>query len=95
MGCLDSIIRLCSARTQLWRHGEIPEQLRELWAEARRLLPDWPGFQGLALDSKQLESLDACRGELNDFLDCIGKRFETITITEDAGIAKLVATKRQ
>ena len=33
--CRASVMRLAGARTQLWRSGSVPEDLRELWDAAR------------------------------------------------------------
>ncbi len=81
--CCASIVRLAWARTQLWRTGSVPEESRELWNEARRLLPRWPGFRRLSLDRKQLESLDACAEELRGVMGVIRKEFPNVTIADE------------
>jgi hypothetical protein len=83
--CRASIIRLVGARTQLWRAGAIPEDLRELWAEAQRVIPDWPGFKRLSLDEQQLGSLDACAEELDDFIGRVAQDFPQVTFTDKGG----------
>jgi hypothetical protein len=58
--CRESIRLLVYARTHMWRYGEIPEALVELWNKAQTLMPNWPGFRRLALDEKQTRDLAAC-----------------------------------
>jgi hypothetical protein len=55
----------------------------EVWEEARRVIPDWPGFHRLALNPDQLSSLDGCAAELDDVLGTIAARFPYVTITDD------------
>src|SRR5262245_31593265 len=83
--CRASIIRLVGARTQLWRTGVIPEDRRELWAEAQRAIPDWPGFKRLALDERQLRSLDGCAEELDEFIGRVAQDFPQVTYTDKGG----------
>jgi hypothetical protein len=83
--CRASILGLVGARTQLWRAGTIPEDLRELWAEARLAIPDWPGFKRLSLDENQLQSLDGCAEELKDFIGRVAQDFPQVTFTDKGG----------
>jgi hypothetical protein len=83
--CRASVMRLAGARTQLWRSGSVPEELRELWDTARRLLPDWPGFRRLSLDREQMESLDACLGELGGFMQAVQQDYPDATTTDEGG----------
>ena len=73
--CQASVIRLARARTHLWRTGSVPEESRELWEDARRVLPEWPGFRRLALNPEQLKSLEGCAEELGDLMGAIRQRF--------------------
>lgn len=81
--CRASLIRLANARTLLWRSGSVPEGSMEVWEEARRVLPDWPGFHRLTLSPEQMSSLDGCADELDDFLGAVTARFPNVTITDD------------
>lgn len=83
--CRASIIRLVAARTRLWRTGTIPEESKELWAEARRLIPGWPGFLRLTLNQEQCLSLEDCAGELNDLVGAIAADFPQMTLTDKGG----------
>jgi hypothetical protein len=83
--CWASVLRLAAARTQLWRSGSVPEDLRELWEAARRLLPDWPGFRRLSLDREQMESLDACFEELAEFMEAVQLDYPDATVTNEGG----------
>jgi hypothetical protein len=58
--CRESIRLLVYARTHLWRYGELPEALVELWNKAQSMIPAWPGFKRLALDEKQMRDLATC-----------------------------------
>ena len=92
--CRTFIIRLVWARTQLWRTGSVPEESHELWEDARRLLPDWPGFRRLSLDRKQMASLDSCVDEMDDFMDAVRARFPNVTTTsEGGGLTTFTATR--
>ena len=46
-----TIMRLLLIRSNLWRTGKIPDEDLPFWLEAQRVLPDWPGFQRLALSA--------------------------------------------
>jgi hypothetical protein len=58
--CRESIRLLVYARTHMWRYGELPEALVELWNKAQNMIPAWPGFKRLALDEKQMRDLATC-----------------------------------
>ena len=92
--CRASVIRLAGARTQLWRSGSVPEDLRELWDAARRLLPDWPGFRRLSLDRGQMESLDACLEELASFMQAIQHDYPDATTTDEGGGLRRFTARR-
>jgi hypothetical protein len=83
--CRTSIIRLVGARTYLWREGVIPEDLHELWSEAQRAIPGWPGFKRLSLDEQQLRSLDGCAEELDDFIGRVAQDFPRVTFKDKGG----------
>ena len=92
--CRASVLRLAGARTQLWRSGSVPEDLRELWDAARRLLPDWPGFRRLSLDREQMESLDACLEELAEFKRMLQQHsYDVATTDEGGGLHRLTAKR--
>ncbi len=92
--CLDSVIRLSSARKWLWLRGEIPPELREVWAQARTLIPDWPGFMRLQLDEDQMESLRACEEELQEALRIIRQDFTDVTVENlGGGVRHMKATR--
>jgi hypothetical protein len=87
-------MRLAGARTQLWRSGSVPEDLRELWDAARRLLPGWPGFRRLSLDCEQMGSLDACLEELADFMHAVQQDHPDATTTDEGGGLRRFAARR-
>jgi hypothetical protein len=58
--CRESIRLLVYARTHMWRYGELPEALRELWNKAQSMIPDWPGFNRLSLNEEQMRDLATC-----------------------------------
>jgi hypothetical protein len=92
--CRNSIIRLAAARTQLWRNGAVPEESRGLWEEARRLLPEWPGFDRLVLDVEQMQSLEACVAETEDFMSTAASYFPAVTKTDEGGgVIRFSATR--
>jgi hypothetical protein len=83
--CRASIIRLVGARTHLWQAGVLPEDRRELWEQAQRTIPDWPGFRRLSLDQAQRFSLECCAQELHDFVGAIAADFPQMTFTDKGG----------
>jgi hypothetical protein len=92
--CRASVLRLAGARTHPWRSGSIPEDLRELWDAAHRLLPDWPGFRRLSLDRAQMESLDACVEELAGFMRAVQQEYSDTTITDEGGGLRRFTARR-
>jgi hypothetical protein len=92
--CRASVLRLAGARTHLWRSGSVPEDLRELWGAARRLLPDWPGFRRLSLDGGQMEALDACLEELADFMQAVQQHYPDVTVTDEGGELRRFTARR-
>ena len=83
--CGHSILRLSHARTRLWRTGVVPEDRREIWEEAQRVLPEWPGFQRLTLSADQQTSLEACDREAGDVWGLIAREFPNVTVTDRGG----------
>src|SRR5262249_27538722 len=91
--CRASVLRLAGARTQLWRSGSVPEDVRELWDAARRLLPDWPGFRRPSLDLEQMESLDACLEGLVEFTRMLQQNSYDVTSTDEGGGLRRLTAK--
>jgi hypothetical protein len=83
--CRGSVMRLAWARTQLWRTGSVPEESRELWEDARRVLPDWPGLWRLVLSPGQVASLDGCAEEVADFMGAVQQDFPEVSTTDEGG----------
>ncbi len=85
-----SILLLSAARTSVWLTGQIPEQLQELWDQARALLPEWPGFQRLALSEKEKEFLKRCEMECDSvaeaFIGILTEADEASAGTDETGI---------
>jgi hypothetical protein len=92
--CRASVIRLAGVRTQLWRSGSVPEDLRGLWDAARRLLPDWPGFRRLSLDRGQMDALDACLEELAEFEQLLQQYSYDVSTTDEGGGLHRLTVKR-
>jgi hypothetical protein len=93
--CRDSIVRLAGARTYLWRNGSLPEDCQELWTEAQRVIPNWPGFKRLILDEEQRRSLDGCAEELDELIGRVGRDFSEMSLTDKGGgIVELSAQRK-
>jgi hypothetical protein len=93
--CLASIIRLVGVRTHLWRAGAIPEDCGQLWAEAQRLIPEWPGFKRLALEEQERESLDGCAKELDDFIGAVVQDFPHVISKDEGGGLTTFTARRE
>jgi hypothetical protein len=83
-----------AARTELWKTGGVPEESKELWSEAQRLILDWPGFRRLTLSEKQRLSQAECAGELADLLGAIAEDFPQVTLTDKGGGITEFSAKR-
>ena len=83
--CQLSIRHLSSARTGLWRTGEIPDHYLDFWKDANTAIPEWPGFRRLSLSKKELDSLDGCSEELDDMMGAITEDFPDLTVTDQGG----------
>ena len=90
--CRASIIRLAGARTQLWRTGSVPVELRELWDEARWVLPEWPGFRRLSLDAEQIKSLDGIAMEQREIMGVVREVFPYTSIKDEDGLVHFLAS---
>ena len=55
--CKVSICNLTTLRTKLWREGKIPDKYQDFWAQAQRMIPNWPGFKRLSLNEEEMEAL--------------------------------------
>jgi len=92
--CRDSVVRLVNARTTLWRTGTIPSDCEDIWAEAHILLPEWPGFRRLSLDSKQLQDLAGCGEELDEFMGAVRQDFPVVVVENaGAGLTRFSASR--
>ncbi len=56
-----TVLSFHAARWHYWMDGVIPEVYADLWDEAQRQLPDWPGFQRLYVDEETKEAARNCR----------------------------------
>ena len=61
--CNRARMRLIHARAELWRTGRVPSWLLPLWEEARRTVPDWPGWRRLEPTEHWLQLLNAARSK--------------------------------
>jgi len=83
--CLHSLIRLVSARKLLWRTGQIPDALRQVWREAQKSIPDWPGFRRLALSAEELRALDFCEEETADMMGSLRSDASIFALSDKGG----------
>ena len=96
VGCRETIQRLVSARTSLWREREIPQCYRAFWAEAQQAIPHWPGFQRLTLSDDKMTSLRGCAEEMDDLMSAIHEDFPKVTFTDrGGGLSEFSATRRE
>lgn len=79
--CVQTIVRLVHARRHLWRHGAVPEDQRQLWTEALRVIPDWPGFGRRTLAPEQLQLLDDCIAEREELRQFTGRAVTQRTLS--------------
>jgi len=56
-----SVMNLVEARTQLWLVGQVPNEFQQLWDDAKRVLPQWPGFQRLSIPDEEKEKIKSLR----------------------------------
>lgn len=93
--CKQSLIRLTTARKRLWRTGNLAAADLSLWQEAKALLPDWPGFQRLALTPEQLRQLDACEQEADELIDGLRTGSSVFSIEDKGdGVTRFIAHPR-
>jgi hypothetical protein len=81
--CNFSMIRLIGLRKQLWLSGGRTEPDSELWRQARKLIPTWPGFQRLSLNPQQWESLKFCQEETDDLMDDFRQTSAIFAVTDE------------
>src|SRR5262249_24757409 len=92
--CRASVMRLAGARTQLWRSGSVPEDLRDLWDAARRLLPDWPGFRRLSPGRGQVGALDPGLAEPAEVEQLLREYSYDVSTTDEGGGLHRLTAKR-
>ena len=90
--CRISIIWLACARTQLWRTDSVPVELRGLWDEARRALPEWPGFRRLSLDAEQMKALNGMAEEQRKIIGVVREAFPYTLIRDEGGLVHFLAS---
>jgi hypothetical protein len=83
--CNLSMIRLIGLRKQLWLSGSRTEPVNEVWEQARRLIPNWPGFQRLALNRQEWEALRFCEQETNDLVNDFRQSSAVFSVTDEGG----------
>jgi hypothetical protein len=83
--CKFALIRLISARKQLWKSGCHTETEQALFAEARKLIPGWPGFSRLSLTPDQRTALQFCEEETDDLMDSFRKDAAVFAVTDEGG----------
>ncbi len=82
---MESVTRLVNARTHIWRIGGIPVELQPVWRKARRLIPDWPGFERLTLNAEEREALGDCAAKLDEFTDAVARMSAGMTVRPKPG----------
>ena len=83
--CLHALVRLFSARKQVWWDcGDLAAD-RALLAEARQLLPDWPGFQRLRLSEADRRALESCESETAEMIQNLRQDAAIFAVTEHRG----------
>ncbi len=89
----DSILRLVAARTALWLHGEIPGDLEQSWEEARKALPNWPGFARLSISEREKDMIGAIRSKMDSFEKSLRADADEFSKSEDgSGVVRVGAT---
>ena len=83
--CNFSMIRLIGLRKQLWLSGRNAEPDSEVWRQARKSIPNWPGFQRLALKREEWEALRFCEEETDDLMTNFRQSSAIFAVTDEGG----------
>jgi hypothetical protein len=60
------------------------------------MIPNWPGFLRLSLNEEERDSLEACKQELDDFVEAMAVDFPHMTFTDKGGgLVQLSAYRRR
>lgn len=94
--CNHSLIRLFSARKQLWQTGHHSDWSQQVLSSAQQLLPDWPGFRRLNLSAEHQAALQACEEETEEIMDTMRKDAAVSTLTDHgSGVVSFTAHPHQ
>jgi hypothetical protein len=83
--CSYSVMRLVSARKWLWRTGQVPAELEQVWRGAQETIPDWPGFRRLTLSAEEMQDLDSCEEETASLMDSLRSDASTFAVSDEGG----------
>ena len=83
--CKFALIRLISARKQLWKSGRHNDAEQTLFADAQKLIPGWPGFKRLSLTAEQRTALQFCEEETDDLVESFREDAAVFAVTDEGG----------
>jgi len=90
-----TVLSLHLARWHYWMDEEIPEELTDLWDEAQRQLPDWPGFQRLYVDEETKEAARNCRDAESQIWEAFSADADEVDVVDDGyGLSSVSLTYR-
>ncbi len=69
--CFHSISLLIAARCEYWEHGYIPSKYANVWNDAKKLIPEWPGFRRLNLSEEEQARAEVCFQSANDWFTAL------------------------
>ena len=72
----NAIMRLFAIRTNYWNTGQIADDDRSVWDDAKAQFPDWPFFRRLQLTATQRDEHEATQLQLENL-------FEELSIDAD------------
>ncbi len=88
--CRRSFEQLLLARHEVWKGGRPDRRRERLWRQARKALPDWPGFARCVMSTALRRAIRSAESQHLDFFKTLSEWADSVEISP----TKFTATKK-
>ena len=88
--CGHAFGQLLLARHEIWTQGSPARERKKLWQQARKALPEWPGFARSETSTELRDAIRIAEDQHRDFFQVLAEWADTVEISP----GKFTATKK-
>jgi len=79
--CRRSFEQLLLARHEVWKEGRPGQSRERLWRQARKAMPDWPGFARCVMSTEMRRAIRSAESQHLDFFKVLTEWADSVEVS--------------